>query len=730
MKAPILIVLCNICFYSIGFTQCQENEEKAMSQMCVTDSGLESTTIDALYFLPTVDGVLKVGGDVCISMGKQSLQTKELFYNDITQQVSIQSLLTYSDGIQTIEAQSATVDISKETANLSNIYYKINDTNVNGQAKNLRTDEEISYLSNLTYSTCPREDQQWYIQAQTADLNQEKGVGTFRKMTLRFKGVPILYLPYAKMPLSDQRQSGFLIPEIANSSLSGFEFALPYYINISPNSDATIVPRKITKRGTMISGQFRYLGENYAGEFQASYLPSDNIFKDENFPDILKDDRHFIELKHRQSFGTNWLLSSKYSNISDNQYFEDFGDNIYATSKPYLYSFLKLRGVGNNWVFKGQLNDYQITSDSLSSNLNRQPYQSLPNLEYSWFNNYASTLNYGLDSEWNSLNREDSITANRLDFTPYIEKSFQNSYSRFTPKLAYRYTNWDYSNTEFSTIDQLEPSRSLPILSLDYTLNLEKQFSDGRFSSIEPRFFYLYVPYENQQNIPLFDTHGLTFGSGLLYQTNAFSGTDRQSDANQMSIGVTQRHFDQSGNEKWNITLGQIVYFADRRVQLSDSVETRSTSPIVSEINYIYDNWKATVSVHWDTQSNQSERALLKFQHKGKNNSLFNFAYRFRQGKIEQLDSSVVLPIGANNRIIARWNYSMDERKTIEAIAGFERKSCCWATRIVGRRYVFNEKGDVNNGIFFELQLNGLGSIGRKPRRLLKQSILGYSEEF
>ena len=136
------------------------------------------------------------------------------------------------------------------------------------------------------------------------------------------------------------------------------------------------------------------------------------------------------------------------------------------------------------------------------------------------------------------------------------------------------------------------------------------------------------------------------------------------------------------------------------------------------------------MSLNWDTELDDSERALVRIQHKAKNNSVFNFAYRYRRGKIEQLDSSVVLPIGLNNRFIARWNYSLDANQTIEAIAGIEHKNCCWATRLVARRYVYNEQGDVNNGIYFELQLNGLGALGRNPRRLLKQSIMGYSEEF
>ena len=717
----LLFLLANIFASGTVFSTCLISEEQnEKSDICTEATDKKFTTIDAASYIPTDEGIWTIGGDVCIRMGEQRIVTKELIYDDPNQFVTIESELTYSDGKQKMDAQSAKVNLEKEEATLSNVYYQINASKANGKAGEITTDKKISQLKELTYSTCPKDDQQWYIQAQSADLDQENQVGTFRKMALKFKGVTLFYLPYAKMPLSDKRQSGFLLPEISNSSINGFELATPYYLNIAENMDATITPRIITKRGAMLGAEFRYLGNSFKGDIYADFLPSDKLEK---------KDRGYVEFNHRQTFNSNWSLNSRLSNVSDKQYFEDFGNNIYSTSQSHLYSHLSIQGTGDNWLFKGVLNDYQIISENIA--LNRQPYQSLPKLEYSWFNNnYSSTLNYGLDSQWNSLYREESITANRLDIMPYIEKSFQNKYSRFTPRLAYRYTNWDYSDSENSTISTLRTNRSLPIVSLDYSLNFEKQFSDGRFSTIEPRLFYLYSSYQDQQNIPLFDTHELTFGSGLLYQPNAFSGADRQSDANQISLGVTQRHFDQSGIEKWNITLGQIVYFEDRKVQLDNSIETRTTSPIISEINYFYDNWKATMSLHWDTVVDKSERALLKIQHKGKNNSLFNFAYRFRQGKIEQLDSSVVLPIGVNNRFIARWNYSMDENKTIEALAGFEHKNCCWATRIVGRRYVYNEQGDVNNGIFFELQLNGLGSLGRNPRRLLKQSILGYSEEF
>lgn len=718
----LIVVVLSIVLNTVVIAQCVIEGTKASQaqQTCLNMPSSELNSIDAMSFVPVDDGFLRVGGDVCIGMGAQRIATKELLYNDEKQWVKVETPLLYRDSNQSINAASATVDMQKNSASMSDVSYEFHESKANGKAEQLTADKGMSHLTSLTYSTCPQNNQQWYIQAKTANLDSENQVGTFRGMTLKFKGVPLLYLPYARMPLSNQRQSGFLIPEIANSSTNGFAFALPYYFNVAENIDATITPRYLSKRGMMLATEFRYLGDNYKGDIYADYLPSDSI---DNI------DRGFVDYKHNQNISTNWSLNTRLNHVSDQQYFQDFGNNIYATSQSYLYSFLNLNGYGDNWLFKGQLNDYQIISDLIT--LDRQPYQRLPSLEYSWFNNdLTTTLNYGVDSAWVSFFREQSINTARLDIAPYIEKTFQNNYSRLTPRLAYRYTYWNYTNTENSSISNLENKRSLPIASLDYRINFEKQFDDGSFSSIEPRLYYLYAPFRDQQNIPLFDTRELTFGTGLLYQPNAFSGADRQSDANQLSVGISQRHFDATGNEQWNLTLGQIAYFADRQVQLNNSIETRRTSPIITEFNYFYRNWKASMSVHWDIRLDKAERALVKFQRKGKNNSLFNFAYRFRQGKIEQLDSSVVLPIGVNNRFIARWNYSIDARKTIEAIAGFEHKNCCWATRIVARRYVINEQGDVNNGIFFEIQLNGLGAIGRNPRRLLKQSILGYSEEF
>jgi len=262
-------------------------------------------------------------------------------------------------------------------------------------------------------------------------------------------------------------------------------------------------------------------------------------------------------------------------------------------------------------------------------------------------------------------------------------------------------------------------------------LIFHKNETDGYYKTIEPRLFYTYAPYRDQSDIPIFDSRKLSFGSALLFQTNRFSGADRQSDMNQASLAFTQRSFAPNGQERWNWTIGQINYFEDQKVQIDDEPQTITQSPIIFDYNlFLSQYWSAGLSLHYNENESELERGLFRIQHKTDNNALYNLAYRFRRSKIEQFDASVVLPLNQRHRIIARWNYSTRSHKTIEALFGYEHKSCCWAFRLVARHYLVDESGLSNNGIYAEIQLNGLGALGRDPRELLQQSIMGYQETF
>ncbi|TDR23813.1 LPS-assembly protein [Marinicella litoralis] len=661
------------------------------------------------------EGEFLLSGDVCIMQNDLRMLTPEIYYHQAKKIFDTNGGVLLQNKDQRIAAKSAKFNSIDMTANLDQVDYFFLDSAMNGKASHLLLNESKSSLTGLTFSTCAPQQRDWEIVAKTAELNHEEGVGTFKGMSLRFKDVPILYLPWAKLPLNDDRRTGLLIPGFSYSDNTGIDLSLPYYINIAPQFDATLTPRYLQEHGLMLGAEFRYLSPRSRGVFEGAYLPSDNL---------RNSDRGLINYTHQTRLARGWRFNSNLNHVTDSQYYEDFSSSSYITSTPYLSSTVNVQGSGNNWQFFAGINDFQVLSQSITTQ--NEPYQTLPELGFNWFQyDYQKQLNYGVSTELINFYREDSGGAWRSDIRPWVEKQWSNAWGYVKPKLQYRSTHYQFDD------NRTDLSRNLPIASMDLGMSFEKQLDDGGFNSLEPRLFYVYAPERNQTDIPIFDSRELTFGSSLLFQTNRFSGADRQSDMNQVSAALTHRSFDPNGREQWNLTVGQIKYFDDQMVQINNQPEDLTKSPLVIEYNHFLSRyWNAGLSLHYDQAQSEVERGLFRVQRKGDNQSVFNFAYRFRRNQLEQFDTSFVIPIKDQHRLIARWNYSTRSNKTIEALFGYERKNCCWAFRLMARHYITDEQGQSNNGIYAEIQLNGLGSIGRNPRRILKQSIPGYQEAF
>jgi len=241
------------------------------------------------------------------------------------------------------------------------------------------------------------------------------------------------------------------------------------------------------------------------------------------------------------------------------------------------------------------------------------------------------------------------------------------------------------------------------------------------------------VPYRNQDDIPLFDTRSLTFGWTSLFRDNTFGGADRQADANQLSGALTTRLLsDSDGRELLSASIGRIHYFEPPRVRLTPSplpVPSVSGSPWVMQIDTnLSDRWNAGIIYQWDPDHRRTELSSVHGQYFFGHGGIINAAYRYRRNDLEQTDLSFVIPVSARWNLYGRWNYSLRDRQTLEALGGMEWKSCCVAVRLLGRQYIRSASSRQNLGLYLEIELNGLGSFGRSTARLLDDAILGYSE--
>ena len=340
--------------------------------------------------------------------------------------------------------------------------------------------------------------------------------------------------------------------------------------------------------------------------------------------------------------------------------------------------------------------------------------------------------------------------ATRFDLTPWVEFPFERAAGYVRPRLAWRHTGYSLSHDWLSDLDDCplfdcgfapppffpnrSPSRSTAITSVDAALNFERStslFGDAMLQTLQPRLYYLRVPYENQDDLPVFDSRELTFGFDQLFRTNRFSGADRQADANQLTVALSSRWLAQAdGRERLALHIGQIRYFDDLRVQLPfQPVDRRSGSAYVAGADlHLGDRWSIGLAQQWDPEIDSTLLSGAQLSYRGDRGALANVAYRYRRGVLEQVDGSFVLPMGAAWRWVGRWNYSLLDESTLEAFGGIEWQGCCVAWRVLGRHYVRNREGDTSNALFVELELKGLGSLGRSTEDFLQRAILGYTD--
>jgi len=317
-----------------------------------------------------------------------------------------------------------------------------------------------------------------------------------------------------------------------------------------------------------------------------------------------------------------------------------------------------------------------------------------------------------------------------VDVEPALDWRAERSGAFLAAGAAWRYTTYALQNTPAGTDDTL--SRSLPTLSLDSGLVLERRAGskEQRLQTLEPRLLYLYVPYEDQDQLPVFDTGLPDLNMVQLFRTNRYVGADRVSDANQVSIGITSRLLDARGGRQFlSATLGQAFYFESPRVRLPDEpVGDRSTSDVIAELEMAgFKNWNARLGFQWNADQSRTEKSEMSVQYRPSDGRVINAGYRFRNETVEQFDVSAAWPITQQWRGFGRWVYSMQEDKTLDQFVGVEYASCCWALRVVTRRYVSSRTGDSDTSIGLQLELKGLSSVGVDNEAFLRDAIRGYS---
>lgn len=696
---------------------------------------------------------------------------------------------------------------------------KVSGVNAWGSATQFnQTKEGITVIQQGTYTTCPPLNHVWSVKANRITLDHDTGEGTANQARLYYKGVPILYVPYMSFPIDARRKSGFLLPNLSHSSLNGYDIAQPYYINLAPNYDMVFTPEYMSARGLNLNDDFRYLNSNGSGDFHGAFLPGDNAFSDfqqheknvyadvpenEQPPtlDRLLDDsdnRYFVSWKDTRQYNPHWSSNVYLNRVSDDYYFQDFPSDPAQTSQDQIHNVGNVAYNSEHWYFKTMMEGYQ-TLHPVNEGTVENVYEKLPEVVLNA--NYPKAIgdvDVAVNNQFDYFNKtktpgavESPVDGSRALTNPQLTLPWYSSSGYLKPNVQLSATQYSLSNQmpgEDSSI-----TRTLPIYDVDGGLFFDKEgswFGHAYKQTLEPRLFYLYVPYRNQDEIPLFDTTVEPFTYDQLFRTNRFTGNDRIGDANQISYSLTSRILDpESGVEQMHVSVGEIYYFEDRKVNIDpnslDTVTfynsvppTNTVSPIAGEASYrVTQSWNLNGNLAWNPEDGQEvmatnsqtgeqtlvdvprglNNAALALQYKRDNDHIFNIGYTFLRGgdqlvnsngqlitnpdnsqnNLNQTDVSAIWPLSPQWKTFGRWNYNVSQTHNQNVMGGLEYDTCCWAIRLVGA-HAFNyldaenqDKPQFNNTIYLQFAFIGLGNVStNNASGLLRKSIPGYSDNF
>ncbi|HJN52626.1 MAG: LPS-assembly protein LptD [Pseudomonadales bacterium] len=730
-------------------------------------------------------------GDVVIQQGYRNMQAQIASLNQHEDRAWFEGDVQIREPGLLMTGTRGDTTLSTGEGKLQQATFLLHQGRLRGQAETLShtTDDHI-VIVNGRFTRCEPGSNVWQMRGKEIDLEPQVGFGTARNLTLRIKDVPIAYTPYLRFPIDDERHTGFLSPSLTYHSDGGVDLAVPYYFNLAPHFDATYVPRSIWKRGLLNEGQFRFRTGASTNEINAAYLYHDDIFDDRILVDrtdggnsfieeFEQQSRWFLNVRHTGGWTGRLKTTLRYSAVSDLDYLDDIGGDVDSVAIEQFLSKID-SSIGN--IRTGALDrqaEVTYRGDSWDTGLGVRGFQNLvvdtpdnyeqlPRLHFN-YSKGSKELQYKLNAEFVYFDKDneelagiDKIVGNRLAIDARITTPLRQVWGFLKPSLVLKHRIYDLNDTAAGV--DVRPELTVPVFSLDGGLFFDRFFSFAELDlqqTLEPRLFYLYAKEVEQGNLPKFDGAELTPSYSQLFRDARFAGKDRVGDARQLSAGVTTRFIDdKSGVQFLKASIGQTYFFKDRKVSLMPSDHEAHSSALFGQISVSpMETLRINGSLEWNPSNGLTNRGALSIRYSPDFLHILNVTYRFTSEDIqiptidenvEESDITFIWPIKGKLSAIGRWNFGWDKDQTIESFVGVEYNDCCWKTRLVFRRFLKEPRSIIlfeddpgsptgvrqvpyldhraDTGVFFEFQLKGLATMGRRLDSLLDDAITGYRE--
>jgi len=692
-----------------------------------------------------------IEGDAELVQGDTKIRADRVDYDVPTDQAKAKGSVRIERDGNVYEGNLLQLRVEAFEGFFTDVRYRLARTEGHGEATRVDfIDRDRAVVNTGTYTTCQRTDEatwqpDWVLRAGRIRIDNEEQVGVAHDAVLEFKGVPLLPIPSISFPLSDKRKSGLLPPTIGLDSLNGLEYSQPYYWNIAPNRDATLRAALMTKRGVSAGGEFRYLEPRYRGQIDGDFMPSDSLRNRQ---------RWGYSAQHNAVLGSpagDLGLAVNLNRVSDDNYWRDFGRATNVLRQRLLPGDATLSWAQGDVSAHMRTLKWQTLQDVTAPIV--PPFDRMPQLQWRYM---PSQLGGGLDAllelDTTRFVSDTSLTrqpnGQRTYALAQISRPFLSPGSFITPRVQLHASQYNLDSPIAG--GQRNASRALPTVSLDSGLIFERDATVlGRnfVQTLEPRAFYTYTPFRDQSRLPVYDTAAQDFNFATIYSENTYVGQDRFADNNLLTVGVTSRLIDpDTGAESVRLGVAQRFRFSDQNATLPGeaAVSERLSDLLVGTSLRWVPQWGFDSTVQYNPKRRRSIRSTIAANYNPGPFRTISTAYRLQRGTSEQIDVGWQWPLGAlpgsdtvnramGGKTPGRWysvgrlNYSLQDRKLVDTVVGFEYDSCCWIGRVVLER-LQSGVTTANTRLLFQIEFVGFSrlSLGSNPLDTLRRNVPNY----
>jgi LPS-assembly protein len=669
------------------------------------------------------DTFARFKGKVEIDSFTARIKADEALLNRQTQTLNATGNVSFQDDKITVSSQSVQLNRISNELLIEKSTYQLNKVQGHGKAEIIGLGEETGInLIESSFTSCPVDDEVWRIQASNIKITPNQSRGVIKHARFYIKDVPVLYLPYFSFPINEEKQSGVLYPSISNNSSTGISVEQPIYWNIAPNYDLTFSPRLMTERGLQLKTEFRYLTENQSGQANIEYLANDQDLGDNT-------DRYFYRLVHSGQIGENWRVNIDINGLSDDNYIVDLGSDYYNRADTHLYKTLGLSYFSHSLEVTAQFRDFEVLGDHPDS------YRALPEIRLNYLTPIGLGAEFALNSElaYFESGELDNPTATRFHIAPTVRYPFKNQWSEFLAEATVLHTQYIQENIQ-NLAFQKNVTRTLGQAKVYGSLAFERPvnwFGAQAIQTFEPKVQYLYTSFQDQNNIGLYDTTRLFNNFSGLFRGQEFTGLDRISDNNQITVGMTSRFIDENNQERFKLSLGQIFYLKNN--QLVDASKDDDRSALAAELDWkIGSKWYVHTQAQVSTITDEVERSSLSVEYQIAKNKVLQINHRYVRDlsseEINQVGITASWPIAKNWQWVGRWYHDLALHRTVESYTGVQYESCCWNISFVAQRNLSNRFDD--NGSQSTNEFESGFHVYFTTRNLLREGLFGYRRPY